>query len=80
MDESWEDLEFEEALAQLEEIVTELEQGELSLEEAVEKLAAIYAKAGAGDKFVGRFYDHPHLFSKKMQEEAFDWLDRWLTP
>ncbi len=37
MDESWEDLKFEEALAQLEEIVTELEQGELSLEEAVEK-------------------------------------------
>jgi len=37
MDEYWEDLKFEEALTQLEEIVAELEEGELSLEEAVEK-------------------------------------------
>jgi len=37
MDESWEDLKFEEALTKLEEIVAELEEGELSLEEAVEK-------------------------------------------
>ncbi len=37
MEESWEDLKFEEALTQLEAIVAELEKGELSLEEAVEK-------------------------------------------
>ena len=37
MEESLEDLKFEEALTQLEEIVAELEEGELSLEEAVEK-------------------------------------------
>ena len=37
MEESWEDLKFDEALSQLEEIVAELEEGELSLEEAVEK-------------------------------------------
>ena len=37
MEESWEDLKFEEALTQLEEIVAELEEGELALEEAVEK-------------------------------------------
>ena len=37
MEESLEDLKFEEALTQLEEIVAELEEGELSLEEAVDK-------------------------------------------
>ena len=37
MEESGEDLKFEEALTQLEEIVAELEEGELSLEEAVDK-------------------------------------------
>ncbi len=37
MEESLEDLKFEEALTQLEGIVAELEEGELSLEEAVEK-------------------------------------------
>jgi len=37
MEESGEDLKFEEALTQLEEIVAEMEEGELSLEEAVEK-------------------------------------------
>ena len=40
MDEAWENLEnleFEAALAQLEEIVAELESGELTLDQAVEK-------------------------------------------
>ena len=37
MEESWEDLKFEEALTELEEVVAELEESELALEEAVEK-------------------------------------------
>lgn len=37
MDEPVEDLAFEAALAELEEIVAELEEGELSLEQALEK-------------------------------------------
>ncbi len=50
------------------------------MKESVKKIAAIYDKAGAGDKFEGRFYDQPHIFSLKMQEDAFNWLDRWLRP
>jgi len=50
------------------------------MKEAVDKLTAIYAKAGAASMFRGRFYDQPHIFSLKMQEEAFDWMDRWLKP
>jgi hypothetical protein len=36
------------------------------------------AKAGLPERFRGTFYDEPHSFKPPMQEEAFDWLDRWL--
>ncbi len=45
---------------------------------AVEKIAAVYAKAGARSGFSGRFYDVPHRFTRAMQDEAFAWLDRHL--
>jgi dienelactone hydrolase len=50
------------------------------MKEAVKKIAAIYDKAGSGSKFEARFYDQPHIFSLKMQDEAFDFLDRSLKP
>jgi dienelactone hydrolase len=48
------------------------------MKEAVEKIGAAYAKAGAAGQFAGRFYDVPHRFSVPMQDEAFDWFDRHL--
>jgi len=45
---------------------------------AVEKLTRIYAKAGHIEKFRGSFHDVTHCFNPAMQNEAFDWLDRWL--
>jgi dienelactone hydrolase len=48
------------------------------MEESVEKIAAIYKKAGAADHFVGRFYDVPHIFNVPMQEDAFAFFDRYL--
>lgn len=45
---------------------------------AVEKIGAVYAKAGVKDRFSGRFYDVPHRFTRAMQDEAFAWLDRQL--
>jgi len=50
------------------------------MQEAVKKIATIYEKAGAGSMFKGGFYEHPHIFSREMQEEAFSWMDRWLQP
>ncbi len=50
------------------------------MREAVKKIAAIYEKAGAGSMFKSGFYEHPHIFSLEMQEEAFNWMDRWLQP
>ncbi|MGE5647791.1 MAG: dienelactone hydrolase family protein [Acidobacteriota bacterium] len=48
------------------------------MEQAVAKIAAIYAKAGAGAQFSSRFYDVPHEFNVPMQEDAFAWFDKLL--
>jgi dienelactone hydrolase len=48
------------------------------MKESVARIAAVYEKAGLKDRFAGRFYDAPHMFTKAMQEEAFDWLDAHL--
>jgi dienelactone hydrolase len=50
------------------------------MEESVKKIAAIYKRARASSSFESRFYDQPHIFGAKMQEDAFHWLDRWLKP
>lgn len=47
---------------------------------AFEKIAKIYKKAGAPDRFEGVTYDGPHEFNAEMQAKAFAWLDRWLNP
>jgi len=48
------------------------------MEEALEKIAAIYRKAGKPDAFAGRFYDQRHIFNVEMQNDAFRWFDRHL--
>jgi dienelactone hydrolase len=45
---------------------------------AEERLQAVYAKMGAGDRFHAGTHDVPHQFNLTMQEEAFAWLERWL--
>ncbi len=45
---------------------------------AFEKLAACYAKAGAPERLRTRLYDTPHEFNAQMQEEAWEWLRRWV--
>ncbi len=45
---------------------------------SVERIADGYAKAGAKDRFTGRFYDVPHVFNRAMQDDAIDWFDRHL--
>ncbi|MCE5272873.1 hypothetical protein LLH00_16460, partial [bacterium] len=41
-------------------------------------LAEVYAKAGAAGNFKCSYYPGPHKLDVPMQEEAFDWFDRWL--
>lgn len=50
------------------------------MKESLEKISAVYAKAGVKDKFEGRFYDEPHKFTKPMEDEAFAWFDKQLKP
>jgi dienelactone hydrolase len=45
------------------------------MDEAVRKIAAIYEKAGARERFKSQFYDVPHIFNVQMQEDAFAWMD-----
>jgi predicted esterase len=42
-------------------------------------LREVYAKAGAPERYEGRFYPGPHKFDLEMQEEAFAWFDPWLA-
>jgi dienelactone hydrolase len=51
----------------------------VGMKESVEKIAAVYDRAGAKDRFTGRFYDAPHQFTRRMQDEAFEWFDRQLS-
>jgi dienelactone hydrolase len=48
------------------------------MQAAIDKLSRIYTKAGIPERFRGTFHDVPHSFQPQMQDEAFDWMDRWL--
>lgn len=41
-------------------------------------LRETFAKAAAADRYRGSFYPGGHKFDIAMQEEAFQWFDRWL--
>ena len=47
-------------------------------EQADRKLHRIYARMGAPEAYEGRFYPGPHKFDLPMQNDAFDWWQRWL--
>ena len=46
--------------------------------ESHNKLQRIFGKMGREGMYNGRFYPGGHQFSIRMQDEAFDWFDRWL--
>ena len=48
------------------------------MKKAEKVLGDVYAKAGAKDKYLAKFYDGPHKFDAAMQKDAFDWFDKWL--
>ena len=41
-------------------------------------LKEVFKKAGAEDKFKCSYYPGPHKFDAAMQQEAFNWFDKWL--
>ncbi|WP_370583196.1 dienelactone hydrolase family protein [Pontibacter sp. FD36] len=42
------------------------------------KLTDIYSKMKAADKFKASYYDVPHSMTIAMQNDAFEWLEKWL--
>ncbi|PYV39331.1 MAG: hypothetical protein DMG06_23455, partial [Acidobacteria bacterium] len=46
--------------------------------QASDKIRRVYEDLKHPDRFQSKFYDVPHSFSVAMQEEAFQWLERWL--
>jgi len=49
------------------------------MKQASKILGEVYQKAGAPDRYKCSFYPGPHKFDKRMQAEAFAWLDKWLS-
>jgi len=46
--------------------------------DAVAKIARIYKKMNAPDRYEGVFFEGPHEFNEDMQARAFAWLDKQL--
>ena len=49
-----------------------------AMQGGVNKLKAIFTKAGIPERFRGSFHDEPHSFRPAMQDQAFAWLEKWL--
>ena len=49
-----------------------------AMEEADRKIASVYRKLGEEGKYLSRFYQVPHSLNVEMQDDAFEWLERWL--
>jgi len=50
------------------------------MQRAEKILKEVYQKAGADDRFKCSYYPGPHKFDAPMQQEAFNWFDKWLKP
>jgi dienelactone hydrolase len=48
------------------------------MQKAESILKEVYKKAGAEDHFKCSYYPGLHKFDKDMQDEAFNWFDKWL--
>jgi dienelactone hydrolase len=48
------------------------------VQQAFDKLAACYKKAGIPQRVKTSMYDAPHEFNAEMQQEAWQWLKRWV--
>jgi dienelactone hydrolase len=49
------------------------------METAIQKIGSVYADQKKAERFKSQFYDVPHQFNVAMQDDAFAWLERWLT-
>ncbi len=48
------------------------------MKRAAKILQDVFSKAGAKDHYKGGFYEGGHNFDAQMQQDAFNWFDKWL--
>lgn len=48
------------------------------MDAAADKIRAVYAALKRPERFRAAYYDVPHQFNAAMQQEAFEWLEKWL--
>ncbi len=48
------------------------------MQAAESKIAAVYEKMGAGDRFVCNYYDEHHSLKIPAQDDAVAWFEKWL--
>lgn len=48
------------------------------MKQACQSIGDVYTRLNIGERFLSTFYDNKHEFNLQMQEDAFDWFDRWL--
>lgn len=48
------------------------------MDQAIEKIQAVYSDLNKPEQFKSQYYDVTHQFNIEMQEDAFDWLEKWL--
>lgn len=48
------------------------------MKQADNVLRQVFEKAGAANRYQCSYYPGPHKFDKAMQQEAFNWFDKWL--
>ena len=49
-----------------------------AMQSAADKIGEIYKKVNAPDNFLEKWYDVPHLFNIEMQNDAIQFLEKWL--
>jgi dienelactone hydrolase len=49
------------------------------MEQAATKISRVYESLGHAERFRVTFYDAPHEFNISMQNDAFNWLEKWLS-
>ncbi|MCX5770106.1 MAG: dienelactone hydrolase family protein [Candidatus Hydrogenedentes bacterium] len=48
------------------------------MEDAENKIRAVYTAMDASDRFSCKYYDEPHSFKVPAQDDAIAWLEKWL--
>ncbi len=48
------------------------------MDRAIAKIQAVYFDLNKPEQFKSQYYDVTHQFNIEMQEDAFDWLEKWL--